>query len=178
MDKKYSYSYLTFIIVISIIAYPFSSPSQQEVKQLNAVPFDFSLNSLDGKEICLKDYQGKKIVHLLFWSTWCPHCLLEMDKLKKLNQDIGNKPYEILAINVCLNESIKRIKKIQKQYQIQCKILLDEKGKMSKKCGVVSIPYHIVINKEGVITDQFRELPKDTTKYLKKLFPPLEIISK
>jgi len=171
MGKKYSYIYLIFIIVVSIVTYPLSSLSQQEATQLNAASFDFSIKSLDGEEICLKDYQGKKIVHLLFWSTWCPHCLLEMAKLNKLYQDTGNKPYEILAINVCLNESIKRIKKIQEQYQIQCKILLDEKGKMTKRCGVVSIPYHIVINKEGVITDQFSELPKETTKYLKQ-FPP------
>ena len=171
MGKKYSYIYFIFIIVVSIINYPLSSLSQQEATQLNAVPFDFSINSLNGEEICLKDYQGKKIVHLLFWSTWCPHCLLEMAKLNKLYQDIDNKPYEILAINVCLNESIKRIKKIQKQYQIQCKILLDEKGKMSKGFGVVSIPYHIIIDKEGVIKNRFSELPKETTKYLKQFFP-------
>ena len=170
MGKKYSYSYLTFIIFVSVITYPLSLLSQQEAKQLNAAPFDFSINSLDGEEICLKDYQGKKIVHLLFWSTWCPPCLLEMDKLKKLYQDIGDKPYEILAINVCLNESIKRIKKIQKQYQIKCKILLDKKGKMSKGFGVISIPYHIIINKEGVIKYRFSGLPKETTKYLKQFF--------
>ena len=172
MNKKNTLLYLPFIIVLSITANLFSSPPQQEAKQLHAVASDFSLNSLDGEKICLKDYQAqKRTVHLFFWSTWCPHCLLEMPDLNKLYQAIGNKPYEILAINVCLNESTKRIKKIQKQYQVQYKILLDEKGKVSKSFGVVSIPCHIIINKEGVIIDRFSELPKDPTKYLKQFSP-------
>ncbi len=173
MNKKNTLLYLPFIIVFSITSNLFSSPPQQEAKQQHSVvACDFSLDSLDGDKICLKDYQAqKRTVHLFFWSTWCPHCLLEMPDLKKLYQAIGNKPYEILAINVCLNESIKRIKKFKKQYQIPCKILLDEKGEVSKSFGVVGIPCHIIIDKEGVIINRFCELPKDPTKYLKQFSP-------
>ena len=173
MNKKNAFFYFPFIIVLSITTNLFSAPPQQEEKQPHAVVYcDFSLDSLDGEKFCLKDYQAqKRTVHLFFWSTWCPHCLLEMPDLKKLYQAIGNKPYEILAINVCLNESIKRIKKFEKQYQIPCKILLDEKGEVSKCFGVVGIPCHIIIDKEGVIIDRFSELPKDPTKYLNQFSP-------
>jgi thiol-disulfide isomerase/thioredoxin len=47
-------------------------------EELTADTLDFSLKTIDGTEVRLEDYRGKKIVHLLFWATWCPHCLMEM----------------------------------------------------------------------------------------------------
>jgi len=96
---------------------------------------------------------------------------MDIHKLKKLWDNIGTKPYEILAVNLCLNESPQRINNIQEIYQIPFKIVLDEKGKIARNFGVISIPCHIVIDKEGVIKDRFYELPKDTTNFFNKLFP-------
>ena len=132
----------------------------------------FSLKSIDGELISLKDYQGKKVVHLLFWATWCPHCLMEMPKIKDLHQNISGKSYEILAIDVGLNDTLPRIKKIQSQYQVPCKILLDENGEVTRKFGIIGVPYHILIGKDGAIIDRFNELPEDHVKRIKKLIPP------
>ncbi|MBW2555074.1 MAG: TlpA family protein disulfide reductase, partial [Deltaproteobacteria bacterium] len=104
MNRKYSSFSFNLIILIFIITF-IVFPNEQEAKQLNKTPLDFSLKTLDGEEICLKSYRGEKIVHLLFWATWCPHCLMEMPKLKQLYDLVGNKPYEILAIDVGLNDS-------------------------------------------------------------------------
>ena len=131
--------------------------------------FDFSLETLEGEKIQLKDYRGKKVVHLVFWSTWCPKCLVDMSKLKELWKTIDDRPYEILAVNVGLNESKKRINKIRSEYQIPFRIVLDNKSAVTKDFGVMSIPFNIIINKEGTVTDRFSELPKDPKDLLKKL---------
>lgn len=131
--------------------------------------FDFSLNTLEGEKVQLKDYRGKKVVHLVFWSTWCPKCLLDIGKLKELLKTIDTSPYEILAINVGLNESKERIKKIRSEYQIPFRIVLDNKGEVTRDFGVMSIPFNIIIDKEGGITNRFSDLPKDPESLLKKL---------
>jgi peroxiredoxin len=131
--------------------------------------FDFSLETLEGETVQLKDYRGKKVVHLVFWSTWCPKCLLDMGKLKELLKTIDTSPYEILAINVGLNESKERIKKIRSEYQIPFRIVLDKKGKVTRDFGVMSIPFNIIIDKEGAITNRFIDLPKDPESLLKEL---------
>ena len=131
--------------------------------------FDFSLETLEGEKVQLKDYRGKKVVHLVFWSTWCPKCLLDIGKLKELWKTIDTGPYEILAINVGLNESKDRIKKIRSEYQIPFRIVLDKKGKVTRNFGVMSIPFNIIIDKEGAITNRFIDLPKDPEDLLKKL---------
>ena len=155
---------------ISLILFVFLSLLQPNLQLYAEDTCDFTLMTIEGEKIQLKDYRGKKIVHLVFWSTWCPKCLMDISKLKKFWDTIGTKPYEILAVNVCLNESQERIKKIKKKYQMPFKIVLDEKGKVARNFGVISIPCHIIIDKEGVIKDRFSELPKDTANFFNKIF--------
>jgi peroxiredoxin len=143
-------------------------PGLQHAKQDTIEPFDFTLKSIDGEEVSLKDYRGKKIVHLVFWATWCPHCLMEMPKVNELYQALGNNSYEVLAVDVGINESIKRIRKIQKEYKIPCKILLDEKGVVTRLFKIVGVPCHTIIGKDGKILDRINELPKDPLSYMKK----------
>jgi peroxiredoxin len=146
-------------------------PSGQDSTMPVSGSINFSLRTLEGEEIVLKEYQGKKVVHLIFWATWCPSCLIEMPKLKKLYDAIGKKPYEILAINVGLNDSLKRVEQLKQQYQIPYKILFDAKGEVSMRYGIVGIPTHIIIDKDGTIKNRFNQLPEDPQGYLKQLFP-------
>ena len=81
--KNYPFN-LNLTILIFLVTF-FTFHSEQEANQLNENPLDFTLKTLNGEEICLKNYRGEKIVHLLFWATWCPHCLMEMPKIKKLH---------------------------------------------------------------------------------------------
>ena len=163
------YWFLLGLLLIHLLC-----PGLQQANQDTAGPFDFTLKSIDDEEVSLKDYRGKKIVHLVFWATWCPHCLMEMPKVNELYQALQNKSYDVLAVDVGINESIKRIRKIQKQYKIPCKILLDEKGVVTRLFKIVGVPCHIIIGKDGKILDQVNELPKDPLVYMKKFLPPEE----
>ena len=160
--------FLGILIMLCVLAYPVKNSAQES----NPETLDFSLKTIDGIDVRLGDYRGKKIVHLLFWATWCPHCLMEMPKVKELYHALDSNTYEILAIDVGINDTLKRIRKIQKKYEIPCKILLDEKGDVTKKCKIVGVPCHIIIGKDGTIIDRFNELPKDPLAYLKKYITP------
>ena len=155
-----------FLLLANILVY---SGGGEDARLHAKETFDFSLETLEGEKIQLKDYRGKKVVHLVFWSTWCPKCLLDMAKLKDLWDTIENRPYEILAVNVGLNESKKRIHKIRSEYQIPFRIVLDSKSKVTKDFGVMSIPFNIIIDKEGTMADRFSDLPKDPKDLLNKV---------
>ncbi len=171
MLKTSSFMWLRLTVALLLVSYLFGCPSERDASQSNVSSPDFSLKTIEGKEVRLKDYQGKKIVHLTFWATWCPSCLMEIPKLKKLYQAIGDKPYEILAIDVGLNDSLLRVRKTQEQYQLPYKILFDEKGEVSTRYGIIGIPTHIIIDKEGNITRRFNQLPEDLKKHLNQFFP-------
>ena len=57
---------------------------------------DFTLQSMDGKEVKLSDYKGKK-VYLKFWASWCGPCRKSMPELMELaaKQD---RDFEILTV--------------------------------------------------------------------------------
>lgn len=166
MDKKKSFLWLLLIFVIFFTTHLLGCPSKQEGQQQNLKAFDFSLKTIEGEEIQLKNYRGKKIVHLVFWATWCPACLMEIPKLKNLYHAIENKPYEILSIDVGINDSIERVKQTQARYQIPYKILFDGTGEVSRRYGIIGVPTYIIIDKEGIIKNQFNQLPEDTKTYL------------
>lgn len=47
------------------------------------------LKTVDGEEIDLSQYYGKKPVYLKFWATWCVPCLQQMPGFEKTQQALG-----------------------------------------------------------------------------------------
>ena len=58
---------------------------------------DFTLMSLDGKEVSLSDYRGK-VVLLNFWATWCPPCRKEIPHFVEMVNEYEDKGLVILGI--------------------------------------------------------------------------------
>ena len=141
--------------------------SQGKEVSLEGKPaIDFTLRTIDGENIQLAAYRGKKVVHLIFWATWCPSCTMEVPKLKKLHQEAQDKPYEILAIDVGYNDSLPKVRQFQERYQLPYKIIFDESAGLALKYGVIGVPTHIIVNREGVIVSTFNQLPENIAGYL------------
>lgn len=74
-------------------------PKQQTtVQQISVgkdVP-DFTLQSMDGKEVKLSDFKGKK-VYLKFWASWCGPCKKSMPELMELAAK-PDRDFEILTV--------------------------------------------------------------------------------
>ena len=156
-------------IIVSLLG---CSSGQDETNQgrLKIAP-DFSLKTIDGEDIRLSAFRGKKLVHITFWATWCPACLTEIPKLIKLYQAIGDKPVTVLAIDVGVNDSVQRIRKLQERMQMPYKIIFDESGYVAQQYGIMGIPTHIVVGKDGKILGRFNQLPENPKDYFKQFLP-------
>lgn len=144
---------------------------EQEINLQGKPAIDFTLRTIDGEQIQLSTYRGKKLVHLIFWATWCPSCTREVPKLINLYQEAKDKPYEILAIDVGYNDSLQRVRQFQEKYQLPYKIIFDESAGLALKYGVIGIPTHVIVNQEGVIVSTFNQLPENLAGYLAQFFP-------
>lgn len=96
-----------------------SSPKQPAVQQIAVgkdAP-DFTLQSMDGKEVKLSDYKGKK-VYLKFWASWCGPCKKSMPELMELaaKQD---RDFEILSVIAPGLQGEKTVQDFPKWYQEQ-----------------------------------------------------------
>ncbi len=109
---------------------------------------DFTLRTLEGKRVSLKDYRGK-VIFLNFWATWCGFCRIEMPSIEKLWQEFKEEDFAILAIDV--QEEGKLVTSFMKKMNLSFPMLLDGKGKTARSYGIRGLPTTFFLNPKGEI---------------------------
>jgi len=109
---------------------------------------DFTLRTLEGKRVSLKDYRGK-VIFLNFWATWCGFCRIEMPSIEKLWQEFKEEDFAILAIDV--QEEGKLVSSFMKKMNLSFPVLLDGKGKTAQSYGIRGLPTTFFLNPKGEI---------------------------
>ncbi|WP_391120436.1 peroxiredoxin family protein [Psychrobacillus sp. L3] len=128
-----------------------TDPANEGVGKGDSAP-NFKLTTLEGKEVSLADYKGKKVV-LNFWATWCPPCKAEMPHMQNYYEDMAVKEnVEILAVN--LDSGMDNVKAFQEDYALSFPILLDEEGKVGKIYQAITIPTTYIIDTNGTIQNK------------------------
>ena len=119
---------------------------------INQTAPNFKLKTLDGKEVQLSDYRGKKVM-LNFWATWCPPCKAEIPHMEKYyKKQAKDDGVEILAVNLTKSDKDEEyIRDFVKSYDMTYPVLLDEDGEQQKQYEIVTIPTTFFIDKNGRI---------------------------
>lgn len=119
---------------------------------------DFSLKDLGDQTFSLKDLRGRKVVHVVFWATWCVPCLQEIPALRAAYDKYKDRGLEVLGVVVNLNQTVPIVKAAARSYKINYPILFDD-GKMMERYRVSSIPQNFLIGRDGTIRFAGTELP-------------------
>ena len=109
----------------------------------------FSLKTLNGGQVSLKDFKGKPVL-LAFWATWCPSCIEEMPLLEKFS--IGNKDPLVILTLVIDGEKESKVQRVVKEKKITLPVLLDPKEKTARSYGVKFVPVAFLIDRDGFVT--------------------------
>ena len=125
----------------------YSSLSIQRVDPPQKVE-NFTLETLKGKRVSLKDYRDK-VIFLNFWATWCGFCRAEMPSMEKLWQEFKEQDFVILAIDV--QEESKLVSSFMKEGNFSFPVLLDGKGKMARSYGIRGLPTTFFLSPKGEI---------------------------
>lgn len=131
-----------------LLANPDSLPIGLEAEHL---PPALALTTLDGKNVSLADYKGKKVL-LNFWATWCGPCRAEMPAMEELYKEYAKEDFVILAVNGTYSEKSKTdVADFIAEYGVTFPILLDEDSNLSRQYQILSIPTSFFIDSTGVI---------------------------
>lgn len=109
---------------------------------------DFTLQSLQGSRVNLKDFRGK-VVFLNFWATWCGPCRWEMPAMEKLWNRFKEDRFVILAVDIREGKDV--VKSFIQEEGYTFPVLLDSKGEVAGIYGIRAIPTTFLINPEGKI---------------------------
>ncbi len=112
-------------LLVSLTLFSTSSPAQAAE---NAG--DFTLPSLNGDNVSLSDYLGKKVVLVSFFATWCAPCIKEMGKLNTMQKELGDRGFQVISISVDEARDKAKVKQLIKRMRYTPPVLLDTDSKV------------------------------------------------
>jgi thiol-disulfide isomerase/thioredoxin len=113
---------------------------------------NFTLETLDGKNMSLSDLRGKAVL-LNFWATWCGPCKIETPWLVELQKEYGSQGLQV--VGVAMDDSGKDdIEKFAKDMGVNYPVLLGKEAVGDAYGGVPALPESFFIGRNGKIVER------------------------
>lgn len=139
---------------------PLNEDTDTQEEENKNLAIDFTLENLDGEQVSLSDYKGKKIF-LNFWASWCGPCELEMPDFNDFYNEHKDDNFILIAVNV--GEDKETVKNYIEENGYDFPVLLDSKKEIGIDYRVSSIPTTFVINEDfEVVTVKIGAMLGDT----------------
>jgi thiol-disulfide isomerase/thioredoxin len=130
---------------------------------------DFTYYSIDGKEIKLSSFAGKKPVVLDFWATWCGPCRMELPKLEEFYKTHSDQ-VEIIAISDEDRGAATAIAGAVQQAGLTFPVMHDPSHTIGKMFPTSGIPYLIFIDKNGTVVSDLLGYNPEIGKEITDIF--------
>jgi peroxiredoxin/outer membrane lipoprotein-sorting protein len=108
---------------------------------------DFTLTSVGGKEVKLRDFHGK-VVLLDFWATWCTPCRSEMPTIELLHRQFKDKGLVVLGVD---DEDASTQNDFLEKSGFSFVSLVEARKQVSNQFHVGGIPTTVLIDQRGTI---------------------------
>jgi thiol-disulfide isomerase/thioredoxin len=102
-------------------------PAQALLRKLERLdkPLAIQFTALDGRKVDLAALRGK-VVLVDFWATWCPPCMREIPRLRKLSDRYRAQGFEIVGISA--DDDEKAVRRVIDEHNMKWPIFFDGKG--------------------------------------------------
>ena len=126
------------------------------------------VHTLDGKQVDLGQYIGKKPMLIEFWATWCGNCRELMPALLEVEKKYG-KSVKFLALAVAINQSPERVRRFIAAHPVPHETLYDTDGKAAGAFDAPATSYVVVLDKTGKVVYTGLGGKQDLEAALKKI---------
>jgi thiol-disulfide isomerase/thioredoxin len=140
--KKISIILTSFLFFFPILVYS----AEQETA-------DFTLEDIDGNIFSLKEHLGKGPILIDFWATWCSPCKLELPLLQKIYDKYKAQGFLLITIAIDSPKSQSKVKPYVISKKFTFLTLLDPDSEILKFFQGNSVPYQVIIDKEGTVIE-------------------------
>jgi len=126
---------------------------------------DWTLQSTKGDKFTLSESLGQKPLVLVFWATWCTPCKKELDEQRGLFDSLVVHGASVVLVAEDNQKSMAKVKPYVESKGYTWPVLMDPSGEVLRRYGGVSIPYTIVLDREGSVQYKMRGAVKDADQF-------------
>lgn len=94
---------------------------------------------------------GAPLLHLVFFATWCPPCLAELDGLAELEARWEERGYRLVLVAVQSRHTPERLVRFAADEQPPGRLLFDDSGKATASLAEEGLPTHILVGASGEV---------------------------
>ncbi|HEY4717434.1 MAG TPA: redoxin domain-containing protein [Anaerolineales bacterium] len=124
----------------------------QAAPQTGFLAPDFTLESFSGESVTLADLRGRPIL-INLWASWCLPCRAEMPAIQRVYDRYRNQGFQVLAINMTLQDNRNNARAFVDEFSLTFPILLDVDGKVAALYRLRALPSSYFVDANGIIQD-------------------------
>ena len=127
---------------------------------------DFTLDTLQGKNVNMTQYRDGKSAIIFFWATWCPHCRVALKNLNTNAEYLEKKGIKIILVD--LGESSDEVSEHLLKNRINFNAFLDRNSSLSEPYGIIGVPTFFLVDDQGIVKAVEHTLPDNFEEILIK----------
>jgi len=129
---------------------------------------NFTVTTLDGKQLTMSDLRGKTVV-LNIWASWCKPCEEEAGELNRAYAQYQER--NVAFVGIAFNDDTGPMRDFVNKHSVPYPVALDTEGKISIDLGITGVPETYIVNPDGQMTQKW--VGPITAKQLTTLLAPL-----
>lgn len=135
------------MIALVVLVATGSTSVRADPKEGQLAP-DFSVTTLDGRQVNLQSLKNKVII-LNYWATWCGPCRSEMPALEAYYRAHRREGLEIIALSQDDADQVRKVKALAKSYAYP--FALKAKSDTKAYGPAAQLPMSFVIDRKGIL---------------------------
>ncbi len=113
---------------------------------------EFSLASLDGRQVRLSDYKGKVIL-IDVWATWCSPCREEIPRFVEWQQAYGAEGFQTIGIS--MDDTASPVRDFYRRFKLNYPVVMGDEKVAQAYGGVLGLPVNVVVGRDGHVAAKF-----------------------
>jgi cytochrome c biogenesis protein CcmG, thiol:disulfide interchange protein DsbE len=137
--------YIKGLALALVCAAVIAQPSHAQTR------LDYSLKTLEGEDLRLRDFYQRGPTLITFWALWCVPCKQELHALQIIYTKYREKGVTILAVNQDSPRSVAKVRSYVSSQQYTMPVVLDPNGQLFQAANGQTLPFALLLDTTGTV---------------------------